>query len=85
MFETNNTREAEVMAIKSMDAVRLHKNPQSSSQAPGTQATQTNSGLTMTGAESALNTFVDEGWLEVSPCAPTSQSSSNIHLRACLC
>ncbi|KAL7275801.1 hypothetical protein RUND412_001233 [Rhizina undulata] len=67
MFETNNTTHAEVMAVRSMDAVNLHKNPRSQasqSQPNGTQAaTQSSTGLTMAGAEAALAAFVDEGWL----------------------
>ncbi|CUS10864.1 unnamed protein product [Tuber aestivum] len=71
IFETNNTRDAEVLAVHDFAAVRLHKNPQQGGATQATQgsASQSTSGLTMVGAEAALGSFVDEGWLECSKCA----------------
>ncbi|KAG0132073.1 Nse1 non-SMC component of SMC5-6 complex-domain-containing protein [Tuber indicum] len=68
IFETNNTRDAEVLAVHDFAAVRLHKNPQQGGASQATQgpASQSASGLTMVGAEAALRSFVDEGWLECS-------------------
>ncbi|PWW75447.1 hypothetical protein C7212DRAFT_352345 [Tuber magnatum] len=68
IFETNNTRDAEVLAVHDFAAVRLHKNPQQGGASQATQgsASQSTSGLTMVGAEAALGSFVDEGWLECS-------------------
>ncbi|PUU81248.1 Nse1 non-SMC component of SMC5-6 complex-domain-containing protein [Tuber borchii] len=68
IFETNNTRDAEVLAVHDFAAVRLHKNPQQGGASQPTQgsASQSASGLTMVGAEAALGSFVDEGWLECS-------------------
>ncbi|RPA96421.1 hypothetical protein L873DRAFT_1811269 [Choiromyces venosus 120613-1] len=68
IFETNNTRDAEVLAVHDFTAVRLHKNPQQGGASQATQgnASQSTSGLTMVGAEAALKSFVDEGWLECS-------------------
>jgi hypothetical protein len=59
MFETNNTRRAEVFAVKENDALHLNKNP------PGEGEASTG-GLTHKTAEEALARFVEEGWLEKS-------------------
>jgi hypothetical protein len=59
MFETNNTRRAEVFAVRETDALHLNKNP------PGEGEASTG-GLTHKAAEEALAKFVEEGWLEKS-------------------
>jgi len=73
MFETNNTYYLELCAVKSMEAVRLHK-PRPGEQltnileeSGATQTQPTAAGLTMKEAESTLAQFVFEGWLELSP------------------
>lgn len=71
MFESNNTRREEVMAIKSMQALALHKAPGGSNagenQQNTTVATQGKaSSITMTQAEKMLDGLVDEGWFEKS-------------------
>jgi len=69
MFETYNTPSAEIMAVTSLQALRLAK-PSSESQrlASGDQETQsaTNAGLTMAQAERVLDLLVAESWLELS-------------------
>ena len=67
MFETYNTPRREVMAVTSMDAVRLNR--PSATDRRETQngsATQGSAGQGITGreAEKMLNTLVDEGWFE---------------------
>lgn len=76
MFETNNTARKEIMAITSMDAVRLAKAPNDSSnsresQQPGSAAVTTAQGssgqsLTMVQAQKMLDNLVVEGWFEKS-------------------
>ncbi|KAL8741685.1 MAG: hypothetical protein Q9190_005735 [Brigantiaea leucoxantha] len=69
MFETYNTSRHEVMAINSMQAVRLHKNPESNRrETQNGSATQGSSGqgLKMLEAEKMLKTLVEEGWFEKS-------------------
>lgn len=69
MFETYNTPRNEVMAITSMQAVRLHKAPDSGRRdTQDGSATQgsTAQGLKMIEAEKMLRTLVDEGWFEKS-------------------
>ncbi|KAI9887666.1 MAG: hypothetical protein M1823_000530 [Watsoniomyces obsoletus] len=69
MFETYNTQRQEVMAITSMQAVRLHKpsgdrrQSEMQSRENGTQAGE-GQALTMAGAEKMLKDLVREGWLE---------------------
>ena len=58
MFETNNTLNAEVLAVKANDAIHLNKKDD------GTAA------LTLKAAEDALGAFVDEGWLAKSRYPP---------------
>ncbi|TKA63662.1 hypothetical protein B0A49_10048 [Cryomyces minteri] len=67
MFETNNTALREVMAVTSMQALQLHKNP-SAGQTQNGGATQgsTGPGLTMAQAEKMLKDLVEEGWFELS-------------------
>ncbi|KAL8758006.1 MAG: hypothetical protein Q9199_001790 [Rusavskia elegans] len=69
MFETYNTPRNEVMAITSMQAVRLHKAPDSgrvdTQDGSATQGS-TAQGLKMIEAEKMLRTLVDEGWFEKS-------------------
>ena len=69
MFETYNTSRHEVMAITSMQAVRLHKPPsEDRRETQNGSATQGSAGqgLTMTQAEKMLKTLVEEGWFEKS-------------------
>lgn len=79
MFENNNTARKEIMAITSMDAVRLAKAPNDSSStsresqqqtgsAALTTTTQGSSGqsLTMVQAQKMLENLVVEGWFEKS-------------------
>ena len=77
MFETNNTARKEIMAITSMDAVRLAKAPNDSSsnsresQQTGSAAVTTAQGssgqsLTMVQAQKMLDNLVVEGWFEKS-------------------
>ncbi|KAL8658361.1 MAG: hypothetical protein Q9226_001071 [Calogaya cf. arnoldii] len=69
MFETYNTPRNEVMAITSMQAMRLHKAPDSGRRdTQDGSATQgsTTQGLKMVEAEKMLRTLVDEGWFEKS-------------------
>ena len=68
MFETNNTPRQEVMAITSMQAVRLSKAPGEVSETQNGTATQGSGGqgLTMVQAEKMLVKLVDERWFEKS-------------------
>ncbi|KAL8804792.1 MAG: hypothetical protein Q9182_002384 [Xanthomendoza sp. 2 TL-2023] len=69
MFETYNTPRHEVMAITSMQAVRLHKAPDSDRrETQGGSVTQGSAGqgLKMVEAEKMLKSLVDEGWFEKS-------------------
>lgn len=69
MFETYNTVRHEVMAITSMQAVRLCKAPPDQShETQNGSTTQGSAGqnLTMIQAEKMLTTLVDEGWFEKS-------------------
>ncbi|SMQ47250.1 unnamed protein product [Zymoseptoria tritici ST99CH_1A5] len=65
MFETYNTQRAEVMAITSLQALKLAKANESQRRESQSQ-TQAAQGLTMTQAEKALETMVEEGWFELS-------------------
>ncbi|KAF3927526.1 hypothetical protein AA313_de0202460 [Arthrobotrys entomopaga] len=76
MFDTSNTIYAEIMAVTSMRAISLNKNPPSEREnrvittedTNGGEATQivagAGVGLTKQEAEDCLTRFVDEGWLE---------------------
>lgn len=71
LFETRNGPERELLALKSTDALNLARADPSSTALPSTQsaATQTaaaQSSLTQKDAEKALQSFLDEGWLEKS-------------------
>ena len=68
MFETNNTARQEIMAITSMQAVRLSKAPEEAAETQNGTATQGSAGqgLTMVQAEKMLVKLVDEGWFEKS-------------------
>lgn len=70
MFETHNTRRAEVLALTTMQAVNLHKAPPRSRESLGgeTQATQGGeiASLTMAQAQKVVDDLVDEGWFEKS-------------------
>ena len=67
MFETYNTPRHEVMAITSMQAVRLHKVPaEDRRETQNGSATQGSAGqsLTQSQAEKMLKSLVEEGWFE---------------------
>ncbi|KAK4494036.1 hypothetical protein PRZ48_015223 [Zasmidium cellare] len=71
MFDTNNTQRAEIFAVRSMDAVKLSKVPNSerrdSGQTQGrTQGEGAVASLTMSQAEKVLASMVEEGWFELS-------------------
>jgi hypothetical protein len=69
MFETNNTQNREVMAVKGMDALRLAKAPRDRESAVGaTQNTQgsTATSITQDRAEKLLDQLVEEGRFEKS-------------------
>ena len=69
MFETHNTPRHEVMAITSMQAVRLHKPPsEARRETQNGSATQGSAGMgiTMIQAERMLKALVEEGWFEKS-------------------
>jgi hypothetical protein len=74
MFETNNTRRAEVMAVSAREALYLHKVQDGNRRESGaaTQETQTqgansqNASITMAQAEKTLKLLVSESWLEQS-------------------
>lgn len=70
MFETYNTSRQEIMAITSMEAVRLCKAPvETPRETQNGSATQGSAGqhLTMVQAEKMLKALVEEGWFEKSP------------------
>ena len=69
MFETYNTPRHEVMAITSMQAIKLHKSPtEDVRQTQNGTETQGSAGqsLTMGQAEKMMKTLVEEGWFEKS-------------------
>ncbi|PWY85036.1 hypothetical protein BO70DRAFT_428601 [Aspergillus heteromorphus CBS 117.55] len=73
MFETYNTRRAEVMVISSMQALQLAKvsgseagRRESGVQGQGTQAGGAAQSLTMSQAEMMLKQLVEQGWFEKS-------------------
>ncbi|KAL6718221.1 hypothetical protein ACLMJK_004309 [Lecanora helva] len=69
MFETYNTPRHEVMAITSMQAIKLHKAPmEDARQTQNGSETQGSAGqsLTMGQAEKMLKSLVEEGWFEKS-------------------
>lgn len=68
IFETNNTQRAEILAITSMQALKLSK-PEGASnrRESGTQAQAGQGGLTMGQAEKMLASLVAEGWFQLSP------------------
>lgn len=69
MFETNNTSRREVMAISSMQAIKLYKAPaQDGRQTQNGSETQGSTGqsLTMGQAEKMLKSLVEEKWFEKS-------------------
>ena len=69
MFETYNTQRHEIMAITSMQALRLSKASESSRRVTQNGSTTQGSGgqgLTLAEAEKMLKTLVDEGWFEKS-------------------
>ncbi|KAM0707118.1 hypothetical protein Q7P35_006449 [Cladosporium inversicolor] len=71
MFETNNTRRAEVMAVTAYQALELNKVPGDNRRESGaatqqdTQQTQ-NASITILQAEKVLNLLVSESWFELS-------------------
>jgi hypothetical protein len=71
MFETNNTRKAEVMAATTYQALDLNRVPDSNRRESGAatqqQDTQTqNASITMKEAEKVLNLLVSEDWFDLS-------------------
>ena len=69
MFETYNTSRHEVMAVASMQALKLHKPPaEDRRQTQDGVETQGSAGqgLTMGQAEKLLKSLVEEGWFEKS-------------------
>ena len=65
MFETYNTPQREVMAIKPTQAARLAKPTSDSARRDsGTQAQSQNAGLTMAQAEKVMEDMVSEGWFD---------------------
>ncbi|OTA35405.1 hypothetical protein BTJ68_03205 [Hortaea werneckii EXF-2000] len=70
MFETYNTPRAEIMAITSMQALKLAKAPAEERRREGQgtqQATQpANTSIRMADAENILSLLVDEGWFQLS-------------------
>lgn len=70
MFETNNTRRAEIMAVSGQQALNLAKAPdarrQSGAVADDTQTQAANASLTMAQAEKVLRLLVAESWFEQS-------------------
>ncbi len=69
MFETYNTARHEVMAITSMQAIKLHKAPSEDGRQTQNGAETQGSGsqsLTMGQAEKLLKSLVEEGWFEKS-------------------
>lgn len=69
MFETYNTPRHEVMAVTSMQAIKLHKAPtEDGRQTQNGSETQGSAGqsITMGQAEKMMRTLVDEGWFEKS-------------------
>jgi hypothetical protein len=66
MFETYNTQRAEVMAVTSMQALKLAKDPGRRESGGGaTQQTGgSNTSLTMSQAERVLESMAQEGWFE---------------------
>ena len=69
IFETYNTSRQEILAITSMQAVRLHKTPaerHNETQNGSTTQGSEGPGLTMIGAEKMLDDLVQEGWFEKS-------------------
>ena len=80
MFETNNTRSKEVMAVTGMQAVRLAKAPgaRGSVGGEGEGAAQTQGsgghGLTIAQAERVMADMVAEGWFEKSRAGYSSLS-----------
>ena len=68
MFDTYNTQRAEIMAVTSMQALKLSKpSSESNRRESGTQAQTSQPGLTMSQAEKVLTSMVSEGWFELSP------------------
>lgn len=67
MFDTYNTPRAEVMAVTSMQALKLAKPPSDGNRREsGTQAQAAQTGLTMSQAEKVMESLVAEGWFELS-------------------
>lgn len=64
MFETFNTRRSEIMAISSMQAMKVAKAPPLDRRASAGESQSADKGLTNSQAEKLMNSLVDEGWLE---------------------
>ena len=66
MFETYNTRKHEVMAVTSMQAVKLARTDRSTTQNGDETQGTAGAGLTLKDAEKTLKHLVAEGWFEKS-------------------
>lgn len=72
IFETFNTPRAEIMAVTSMQALKLARPPaedrrqSGAATQQGTQGANANAGLSMVHAEKVLRLLVEEGWFELS-------------------
>ena len=68
MFETNNTPRHEIMAIKPIQATKLHKPPSNRRETQNGAETQGSGGqgITMLQAERVLKSLVEQGWFEKS-------------------
>ena len=70
IFETNNTKQREIMAIRGMDAINLARPRGGRDSGMGingeTQANAANTALTKDRAEKVLASLVQEGWFEKS-------------------
>lgn len=68
MFETNNKPRSEVLAIKGIQAIQLHKHVGNRRETQGGTETQGSGGqgITMTQAERMMQNLVDQGWFEKS-------------------
>ena len=67
MFDTYNTSRAEIVAVTSMQAIKLAKPVGEASRRESSNNTQSSAGLTMSQAEKVLSRLVAEGWFELSP------------------
>lgn len=64
MFETYNTRRSEIMAISSMQAMKVAKAPPVDRRASAGESQSADKGLTNSQAEKLMKSLVEEGWME---------------------